>query len=96
MRELEARGDALQSEQERSADEQGREFAERAKELEERAKAVDEREQFLLHRLGERAQPGSEPADQDDRHPVVEAEQQLNELSGADHLRDQVEGDGDQ
>ena len=35
-------------------------------------------------------------ADQDDCHPVVETEQQLDQLAGADHLRDQVEGDGDQ
>ncbi len=35
-------------------------------------------------------------ADDDHRHPVLEAEQQLDELAGADHLRDQVEGDHDQ
>ena len=29
--------------------------------------AVDERQQLLLHRLGERTQPGSEPPDEDDR-----------------------------
>ena len=35
-------------------------------------------------------------ADQNDRHPVVETKQQLDQLASADHLRDQVEGDGDQ
>ena len=35
-------------------------------------------------------------ADDDDRDPVVEAEQQLDQLAGADHLRDQVEGHDDQ
>ena len=35
-------------------------------------------------------------ADDDDRHPVVQAEQQLDQLAGADHLRDQVEGDDHQ
>ena len=29
-------------------------------------------------------------------HPVVEAEQDLDELAGADHLRDQVEDDSHQ
>ena len=32
-------------------------------------------------------------ADQDHRHPVIQTEQQLDQLAGADHLRDQVEGD---
>jgi hypothetical protein len=35
-------------------------------------------------------------ADDDHRHPVVEAEQDLDQLAGADHLGDQVEGHGDQ
>ena len=35
-------------------------------------------------------------ADQDDRVEIGQAEQQLDQLAGADHLRDQVEGDGDQ
>ena len=34
-------------------------------------------------------------ADDDDRVEVVEAEEQLDELAGADHLGDQVEGDHD-
>ena len=35
-------------------------------------------------------------ADDDDRPEVGQAEQQFDELSGADHLRDQVEGDRDE
>ena len=35
-------------------------------------------------------------ADDDDGDPVVEAEQELDELPGADHLRDEVEGHDDQ
>ena len=35
-------------------------------------------------------------ADDDHRDPVLEAEQQLDQLPGADHLRDQVERDDDQ
>ena len=35
-------------------------------------------------------------ADDDHRDPVLEAEQQLDQLAGADHLRDQVEGHHDQ
>ena len=35
-------------------------------------------------------------ADDDDRPEIGQAEQQLDQLPGADHLRDQVEGDRDQ
>ncbi|MGY4422297.1 hypothetical protein ACVWY2_004746 [Bradyrhizobium sp. JR6.1] len=35
-------------------------------------------------------------ADQDDRDPVVETEQQLDQLAGSDHLGDQIERNGDQ
>ena len=35
-------------------------------------------------------------ADDDDGVDVVETEEQLDQLAGADHLRDQIEGDGDE
>ncbi len=40
--------------------------------------------------------PRNEAADDHDRHPVFEAEQQLDELARADHLGDQIEGHDDQ
>ena len=64
------------------------------------ARQQQDRLDDLHPRRGDHAAEGDvddhQEADDHDRDPVVEAEQQLDQLAGADHLRDQVEGDDDQ